>query len=96
MTYKVIKGPKGGKRYMKDARFISAKDIPPDELIKLNLDMENVGEPIEPVSKECIFCGAFANRPRLYNQQAIPLCEAHYYSETMGKIAQRVRETANA
>jgi hypothetical protein len=52
---------------------------------------------VEPsFSKACIFCGEHSNLTRFVNLQRVALCETHYYSETIGKVAQKIRERENA
>ena|SRR3990167_9516847 len=92
--YKIIKS-KYGNRYMKDSRFISKDKIPADILIKL--DRGEINQPLEeekqkPVDKKCIFCGVESNWTRPINGQAIYICQEHYYSETVGKIVETLRE----
>ena len=88
IMYKIVEGAKG-KRYMKDGRFIKASDVPEEELKRLEL---NIPDTIEGDNKKCIFCGMYSNLPRTVNGRTIYLCNEHFYSETIGKIAQKIRE----
>jgi hypothetical protein len=46
--------------------------------------------------KACIFCGMHSRLTRYINGQTVYLCDGDYYDTNMGKIAQRLRELANA
>lgn len=46
--------------------------------------------------RECIVCQAEGTRQRAYNSQVLYLCEDHYISTTLGKIAQLLRERQTA
>lgn len=48
-------------------------------------------ETVDP-TKLCLFCGAFTNTKRFVNLQTIAVCEEHYYSTTIGQIAQKMKE----
>ena len=84
--YKAIHGSRG-IRYTKDNRLVKKADVPEEELRRL----APRPEPVMP-DKQCLFCGEFAKYPRVVNLRTIYLCDNHYYSETLGKIAQRIRE----
>ena len=49
-------------------------------------------EPIKILDKSCIFCKTHSNLTRMVNMQTVVICEKHYYSETVGKIAQKLNE----
>lgn len=84
--YKKIKS-KAGFRYIKDGRLVAKKDIPEDELIKLE------GLPESPTTdKNCLFCEVAATHARTVNLQMVALCERHYYSENIGSIAAKLKE----
>lgn len=86
----------GTKRYRKDGRLFSPKAIPANVLQVLDNNSEFDEEAIEnQPSKECLFCGVYGKYPKLINGQTIALCEEHYYSENIGKIAQKLRENDN-
>lgn len=86
--YKLVEG-KNGKRYMKDNKFVSVNSIPISELEKLFGKVE----PKRTTGKECIFCGQQSRFTRFVNVQVVYLCDQDYYDQTVGKIAQRMRET---
>ena len=52
-------------------------------------------KPVVDTSKSCIFCGQPAKYQRFVQLRTIPICEEHYYSETVGKIAEKLREKSN-
>jgi len=82
--YKKIKG-RGGFRYLDgNNRFIAKDKIPKEELDKL----DGVPSPMGG----CIFCDKPAVYTRFINLQTIVLCEEHYYSQTVGQIAHKLRE----
>jgi len=91
--YKVVTSPKG-KRYLKDGRFIKFADVPDNILSQLR-DHSTAEEEPEVHVKKCIFCGAFGRYTRFVNLQTIELCEEHYYSESVGKIVHKLKETQN-
>lgn len=93
--YKAFK-VRGETRYMRDGKFVKKSAVPMEirELNEENPVKEN--EPFKLPEKRCVFCGEFSNWTRLINGQSIVLCESHYYSETVGKVAQKVRERENA
>ena len=93
--YKIIQNGDKGTRYMKDGKFIAKDKVPED--VRIKLDRGELNVPVEeapPVvrEKECIFCGAHTNLTRMVNLQTVALCEEHYYSETIGKVAQKLNE----
>lgn len=89
--YKKVKGPHNNVRYSKNGIFISKDKIPIsvlEELTRTNV----VDVPI----KECVFCGVGCKFTRLVNLQTVYLCDEHYYSKTIGQIAQQIRENSDA
>jgi hypothetical protein len=104
--YRLIIDKRGKTRFMKDARFVSPDKIPLDELDKLfgRKAPEPEPEPVEPeikpvfkiTEKICVFCREYTTLVRLINGQTIPICTNHYYSETTGRIVQRIREIEHA
>jgi len=95
--YKLING-KAGKRYLKDGRLVSVKDVPKDVL--QNLTEDNVvgeqGVKPTPNSEPCIFCGKWGNLTRFVNGKTIVLCSGHFYSQTIGQCAEQLRKESYA
>ena len=90
--YKLVTG-RNGVRYMKDNRFVKKESLPPEVWTQLKVNEISTEEMLNPkVDRSCIFCGEQSKLSRLLNAQTIYLCDNHYYSETIGKVAQRVRE----
>ncbi len=75
--------------YQKDGRFVARDNVP--EEILAELDGEATIEE-QPTSKECVFCGEFADSRRWLNGVDVDLCQEHYSTTTVGETAQRVRE----
>lgn len=89
-TY-VVTEPKGKTRFIKKA------DIPKDilEQVDKNNQYTDDGHAIG-LAKVCLFCGQYAPLTRFLNLKTVALCNEHYYSETIGKIAAKIREKENA
>lgn len=84
---------RGKPRYLgPNKKFIKEENIPADVFIRLqNETIVSTEQPI--TDKNCIFCGVGGCKmTRFINLRTIYLCEEHYYAETIGKIAQRLRE----
>ena len=88
-----IKGK--GFRYRKNGKLITKDDVPVEEIKRLE-DEEFPAEPVQVTDKSCLFCGAYSNWQRLVNGQSVYVCEEHYYNETIGKVAQKLREREHA
>lgn len=84
MIYKKVTG-RAGNRYLADNRFISRDKIPVDILVKLDKTSEVKFD-------GCIFCGGEATHKRVVNEVSVALCNDDYYSRTIGRIAQQLRE----
>ena len=85
--YKIINGPKGTVRYMLNGRMVKATSIPEDVMIRLH------ETPLEKASDRlCIFCGAPSKYSRLVNLQSVYICNEHYYSKTLGQVAEQDRK----
>ncbi len=86
---------RGMSRYMKDKRFIKAEDVPESVMAMFNEETEPAEMSTGQDSlrnKVCIFCGEPTNWSRYINGQIVYNCEEHYYSMSIGKIAQKIRE----
>lgn len=85
-----------GVRYFKDKRFIKKTEIPAEidvDNMEIDKDYPDTFERTKGGFKNCLFCGAEnCKYTRLLNAQILYLCEEHYYSENMGKVAQQVRQ----
>lgn len=94
--YTTMKGPHNSLRYKKDGKMISPKDIPENILQVLQTNpVFNEEAPAEVRNKSCIFCGMYSNIVRLVNLQSVALCEEHYYSQSLGTIAQHLKEQSS-
>lgn len=83
--YRKITG-KTGVKYWKDGKFIKKADIPASIFQSLELNPEY------DESKECIFCGKPGTKIRQFNLMIVNLCDEDYFSKSLGKIAQQLRE----
>lgn len=94
--YKKYTG-RNGTRYMKNGRIISVRDIPPNivQVLENNLIFDEDKPPTQR-DHECIFCGQYAKYERSVNLQTVEICEEHYYSMNVGKIAEKIREKQDA
>lgn len=92
--WKVIDLGNKGKRYMRDGKLVKKAEVPDNILNNESETFEE--ETIQKVEKKCIFCGAHSNLQRFVNMQTVVVCDEHYYSETMGRVAQKLKETQNA
>lgn len=90
--FTTMKGPHNSLRYKKDGKMISPKEIPENilQVLQHNPVFNEEDEPVR-TDKACIFCGTHSNLTRVVNLQVVSLCTDHYYSETIGKIAQHLR-----
>lgn len=89
--------PGRGWRYQADGSLISVKKVPPEEIARLEAESPTpVAPEVETGPKTCIFCGVETKISRLINQQSIALCEDHYYSESTGRVVQKLREVSIA
>lgn len=98
-VYKLIKGPFGSYRILKDNKMIAKKNIPANiwsklENMKIGESISDDGIELTAPIKSCIFCGEDAKLARTINAQTIYLCDEHYYSKTVGQIVQHIRESS--
>lgn len=77
--YKIVTSPRGGDIWMKDGRFIKNEEMPEGE--------------IKVYRNECLFCSNEGTHKRLLNGRRLPVCNDHYYTTTLGKLAQAARES---
>lgn len=96
MIYSVVRGGPGGiMRYRNKTinKFVSKKDIPANvlKLLSTQDEVDDSGMQLERPNNECVFCGMATKLSRIVNQQTVAICEQHYHSESLGRIAQQVR-----
>ncbi len=91
MIYTKFEIPVRGVRYRADGKLVSVRDVPVEELARLNEDVSVEREP-----RSCLFCGGPARYQRLVELQTIDICDQHYYSETVGSIVHKMKELSNA
>lgn len=93
----------GRTMYFKDGKMVSRKDIPEDEVWRLEgLDSGQVKQMLSssltldeltsrsPLLKQgpvCIFCEEAATTSKYINGQTIQLCQKDYYAKTTGEIS---------
>jgi uncharacterized protein YkvS len=88
----------GRMLFFKNGRLTAESDIPEGTVIEDLTPMQSketlAGDVQESpiVEAQCAFGDGKGTRQRLYNGQTIRLCQAHYETVTLGKIAQHVRE----
>lgn len=89
---------RNGIRYLKDKKLFAKGNIPANifPLIKVGETVSDENVRLEAPLKECLFCGVPCKNVRLLNQQTVALCDEHYYSKTLGQVAQKVRESQTA
>lgn len=83
---------RGKPRYMRDGKLIKASEVPEDEIERMKGNV--ITQPEASPPKSCLFCGAPARLTRYVNQRVVYICDDHYYTETIGKIAQKLRSTS--
>ncbi len=91
--YKAFDGKKG-VRYLKDKKFVSAKNIPAGILsqLKPGEELDDQGIFQEVANKSCVFCGSEnCKMTRMIDTKIVYLCQDHYYSTNIGQIAQRLK-----
>lgn len=97
MTYTLKISKKDRPMYYRENKLVSKKDIPPVVLANLQpgVPYSHVVEGPQEIPKNCLFCGAPSKLVRLVNNKVLALCHDHFYSETVGKIAQKMKELEN-
>lgn len=85
---------KGRGMFYKENRLISIKDVPSVVLANMQAGVpyEYIVEGPQVIEKNCLFCGLYTNMSRLVDNKIVPICEEHYYSNSLGKVVQRLRE----
>lgn len=92
MIYKKTE-TKSGIRYRRDGLLFSVNNIPLNILEILQTQSEYNDTPIpEKDVHTCIFCGTETTWGRMVNLETLFLCKDHYYSENLGKLAQKQRK----
>lgn len=94
--FTTMKGPHNSLRYKKDGKMIAAKEVPENilQVLQHNPIFNEEDEPVR-TDKSCIFCGTHSNLTRVVNLQTVALCDEHYYSQTLGTIAQHLKEKSD-
>lgn len=94
MSYILKMSKRDKPMYYRDNRLISVRDIPQVVLSQLQpgIPFDYKVEPPQEIPKDCLFCGAPAKLTRIVNGYVVVLCHDHFYSETIGRIAQKLRE----
>jgi hypothetical protein len=84
--------------YTKDEKMIAKKEIPANifELLQTQDEVDDTNLSLEQPWKECIFCSERATKSRFVRLQTVDLCNEHYFSMNVGKIAQKLNETLHA
>lgn len=92
--YKVRDGIKGRKLYFHDGKMISIQDVPDEVLYELQFTDQVEERHLEPprFNKPCLACDKEGKYERIVHMQTIVLCNEHYYSLNIGKIAQLLKE----
>lgn len=94
-----------------DPEHLNAKGTPSRKLTKLadipelimagfengQVEIDDLDLNLDVPDKNCLFCGEpNCKLTRLLNTEIIYLCDEHYYSKSLGQIAQHIREAENA
>lgn len=80
-----------GFRYTKNGLITKESRIPHEVMERFAYN-PTVEYDDEPDRRRCIFCDAPQKRVRGLNLVMIDLCEYHYQTKNLGKIAEQVRE----
>jgi hypothetical protein len=101
--YRIIYLKDGKKRYLKYTgkkyQFIKTGDVPQEWMDRFEEERIAAAkeaarlEELAKNAKNCIFCKGFGRYQRLVHLQTVYLCEEHYQTMNIGKIAQRMRES---
>ncbi len=101
--WKKIKGINNSTRYTKNNKIIKTVDVPPGIIILLKKynevdDSEYTISQLDRIAKTCIVCDKPFKYERIVNNRSVALCDEHYYSISIGKVAQylRMKESLNA
>jgi hypothetical protein len=63
---------------------ISVRDVPQDVV-----DSFTDEEPTKS-DRKCVFCGEHSKYYRLVNNRSVYICNEHYYSKSLGQVAQKL------
>lgn len=89
---------RGNPRFQKYGKLVKKNTLPRDVMEHFGLlspgEPEETDTPDEPRKdpKACLFCGMHSRFTRYVNAQTVFVCDEHYYSENIGKVAQKLRE----
>lgn len=83
----------GYVNYRRDKRFVKTADVPGNivDLLKEQDSVDDENIKVTAPYKRCVFCKEETRLSRTINQQTIAICKKHFYSKTIGQIAQQVR-----
>lgn len=92
-VYKRYPGLNGSWLYRRDGRICKTIEVPVNvvELLKTQEEVDDEGLPESPGLRPCIFCGEHSKLQRMLNSQTVYLCNEHYYSKTIGQVAEKIR-----
>jgi hypothetical protein len=79
--------------------FVSTKTIPANvmELLRYRDEVDDTDLPSAPAFRKCIYCDSHSKYERFINLQTVYLCDEHYYSKSIGQVAQQLnKEKVNA
>jgi hypothetical protein len=100
-TYEIKYTANGMSNFFKDGERVKGKTLPEglrEKLIETVDQSQIVSDDKEKnitTNKTCVFCQEYADSGKVLNAKVVPLCQEHYQTKTLGKIAQRVRELNN-
>lgn len=94
--WKLMEYPQAKRKkvYYKDKQFVRINDIPANIFKLLDTEKEIDDSTIKVLEagwRGCVFCEGQGIRHRLVNLQTVYLCDMHYYSTTIGQIAEQLR-----
>lgn len=80
-----------GWRYTKNGLMTKESRVPAEVMEQFE-HRESVDYDDQPDKPRCLFCDAPGSRKRYLRPVTVDLCEHHYYSENIGRIAAQIRE----
>lgn len=85
--------------YYKEGKRVKRNQVPEGYLKAWELEDKTVDEPTTTadtisgvIPLDCLFCGAEGTHTRFLDFKTVHLCEDDYNSQTLGKIAYKIRE----
>lgn len=94
--WRAMPGIHNSIRYVRNNKVVKTKDVPAGIKVLLEThdrvdDEQYTESELTYIGKRCIFCHEPYKYERLLNQQSVALCAEHYYSKSMGQIAEQLR-----